>query len=96
MVRQIMVQHDILGCLATSLAEFIKSLKSHFLIDYRAVNLWGHQNLVIIAYFSLNIGKLNIPKVSKEVGGIPKFQRVHKSPPHPGLFLSKYSFMTFI
>ncbi len=29
---------------------------------------------------------MNIPKVSKEVGGILKIQRVHKSPPHPALF----------
>ncbi len=29
---------------------------------------------------------MNIPKVSKEVGVIIKFQRIHKSPPHPAPF----------
>ena len=32
---------------------------------------------------------LYIPKVSKEVGGILKFQYVHKSPPHTSLFYQK-------
>ncbi len=46
------------------------------------MNLWDRQNLVIIAYmayFSLN----------KEVGGILKFQRVHKSPPLSSPILPK-------
>ncbi len=33
---------------------------------------------------------MNIPKVSKEVGGILKFQHVHKSPPSSSPILSKY------
>ena len=37
---------------------------------------------------------MNIPKVSKEVGGILKFQRVHKSPPHPALFYQKMTLNT--
>ncbi len=32
---------------------------------------------------------MNIPKVSKEVGGILKFQRVHKSPPLSSPILPK-------
>ncbi len=32
---------------------------------------------------------MNIPKVSKEVGCILKFQRVHKSPPSSSPILSK-------
>ena len=38
-------------------------------------------------YKKIDHGKsMNIPKVSKEVDGILKFQRVHKSPPYPALF----------
>ena len=33
---------------------------------------------------------MNIPKVSKEMGGILKFQRVHKLPPSSSPILSKY------
>ncbi len=73
----------------------------------RAVNLWGHHNLVIIAYFSLNMGKMiteNLyifsyipwwisPKSLRKWVVSLRSTAYINHPPHPALF---YQNMTLI
>ncbi len=51
----------------------------------------SNNSLLFIKYRKIDHGKsmMNIPKVSKEVGGILKFQLVHKSPPSSSPILPK-------
>ncbi len=64
------------------------AFKSHFLIDkgseFMASSESSNNTLLFIKF-----RKIDIPKV-KEMGGILKFQRAHKSPPSSSPILSKY------